>query len=196
MSKYSWNSFCQAIWCWPPWFKFNTAKVKTQHKTPKQLLYQLLIKMCCMGDLVVFTRKIQERACHRISDTVPKTNIAPQNGWLGDDPFMLGFGPFSNIKNGCLTKHPSKKLFFRVPIYGFSGTNWLLVSGRVTPSPYHHDRPTPGNHTMPSVDKTSAKVFSTAFKGDDTPCPHGIFRKNLLKKGLNYIPYNMIHWSI
>ena len=29
------------------------------------------------------------------SDTLPETNLAPENGWLEDDPFLLGFGPFS-----------------------------------------------------------------------------------------------------
>ena len=28
-------------------------------------------------------------------DTLPETNIAPENGWLEYDPFLLGFGPFS-----------------------------------------------------------------------------------------------------
>ena len=28
-------------------------------------------------------------------DTLPETNIAPENGWLEDKPFFLGFGPFS-----------------------------------------------------------------------------------------------------
>ncbi len=36
---------------------------------------------------------------------LPKTNVAPENGWLEDDPFLLGFSPFS-------------------------GANWLLVLGK------------------------------------------------------------------
>ena len=28
-------------------------------------------------------------------NTLPKTNIAPENWWLEGDPFLLGFGPFS-----------------------------------------------------------------------------------------------------
>ena len=27
--------------------------------------------------------------------TLPETKIAPENGWLEDDPFLLGFGLFS-----------------------------------------------------------------------------------------------------
>ena len=27
--------------------------------------------------------------------TLPETNVAPENGWLEDDPFLLGFGLFS-----------------------------------------------------------------------------------------------------
>ena len=27
--------------------------------------------------------------------TLPETNIAPENGWLEDDPFLLAVGPFS-----------------------------------------------------------------------------------------------------
>ena len=27
--------------------------------------------------------------------TLPETNMSPENGWLEDDRFLLGFGPFS-----------------------------------------------------------------------------------------------------
>ena len=30
--------------------------------------------------------------------TLPETNIAPENGWLEDDPFLLGPGLFSGAK--------------------------------------------------------------------------------------------------
>ena len=26
---------------------------------------------------------------------LPETNLVPKDGWLEDDPFLLGFGPFS-----------------------------------------------------------------------------------------------------
>ena len=29
-----------------------------------------------------------------IAITLPKTNIAPENGWLGEDPFILDLGLF------------------------------------------------------------------------------------------------------
>ena len=31
--------------------------------------------------------------------TLPETNIAPENGWLEDDPFLLGPGLFSGAKS-------------------------------------------------------------------------------------------------
>ena len=30
-----------------------------------------------------------------LTHTLPETNIAPENGWLEYDPFLLGFGLFS-----------------------------------------------------------------------------------------------------
>ena len=51
-----------------------------------------------------------------IYNTLPETSIAPENGWLEDDPFLLGFGSFSgdvSFKEGMFPFFSS--LFFKAP---------------------------------------------------------------------------------
>ena len=52
-----------------------------------------------------------------LTDTLPETNITPENGWLEYDPFLLGFGLFSgrvSFREGttCIGLF---KFYFRVP---------------------------------------------------------------------------------
>ena len=65
----------------------------------------------------------------KIKNTPPKFNVAPEHGWLEDDPFLLGFGNFSGTS--CETsgvylyvKPPPSMGKFLIPFGPKKGSCW------------------------------------------------------------------------